>query len=574
MAIKGYFFNAILQDGVYDRVYDAEDVTSYLDMLVGDGVFPNPSTNLQVMAGTGMQVSVQAGQGWINGHKMINTAALPLTIAAANALLTRIDRVIFYVDYSARAMGIEVKTGTAAASPQAPALVRTESRYEMCLANVTVAKGATSITQANIQDTRGNSSVCGYVQGLVQQADTSTLWNQYDAAGNQMLQANQQEFDNWFDQVKETLSTATMLRKLEQVFTTTSATVSTINVTNYIPSYKYSIDILEIYIDGLRLNENEYSQTGAVVTLAVPITHAGTEVELVVYKSIDGSDAETIVEQVQEMQTTVDAIATGTYIATGTDDNKKLSTIVNAFFNGGGDYRQLEIDVYGDFAVTEPAYANGTANCTWFNFWSSDTAENTRRVKLNFEHCSRIVIDNTGFTKATAIDAANRNLEIENLQLVMNNMTTGFVFGSTTNITATDCAFWMTGIGSSSITAANQGVFTRCRFSVTNAQGAAYCVSGQGNVLQLTDCELIAYNSSSVSAESVAVHTQGNQTQNVLIMTNCSCPIKARGGYKQSNVVKINSGFYCLLGNMLGMAALKYNTGDGMTELGTMIVSK
>jgi hypothetical protein len=39
-------------------------------------------------------------------------------------------------------------------------------------------------------------------------------------------------------------------------------------------------------------------------------------------------------------------------------------------------------------------------------------------------------------------------------------------------------------------------------------------------------------------------------------------------------VVKINSGFYCLAGNMLGMAALKYNTGDGMTETGTMIVSK
>ena len=54
MAINGYFFNAVLNNGTYDRVYNAENVTSYLDLLVGDGVFPNPSTNLQVFAGTSM----------------------------------------------------------------------------------------------------------------------------------------------------------------------------------------------------------------------------------------------------------------------------------------------------------------------------------------------------------------------------------------------------------------------------------------------------------------------------------------------------------------------------------------
>ena len=56
MAIKGYFFNAVESGGTYDRVYNAEDVTSYLDLIVGSGVFPNPSTNLQVRASTGMNV--------------------------------------------------------------------------------------------------------------------------------------------------------------------------------------------------------------------------------------------------------------------------------------------------------------------------------------------------------------------------------------------------------------------------------------------------------------------------------------------------------------------------------------
>ena len=65
MAVNSYFFNAVLNDGVYDRIYNAEDVTSYLANIVGNGVFPNPSTQLQVRAGTGMQVIVGAGSGWI-----------------------------------------------------------------------------------------------------------------------------------------------------------------------------------------------------------------------------------------------------------------------------------------------------------------------------------------------------------------------------------------------------------------------------------------------------------------------------------------------------------------------------
>jgi hypothetical protein len=283
MAIKGYFFNAVLQDGVYDRTYDAEDVTSYLDLLVSDGVFPNPSTNLQVMAGTGMQVSVQPGQGWIQGHKMINTAALPLSIAAANALLARIDRVVFYVDYAAREMGIAVKTGTAAANPTPPALVRTATRYEMCLATVTVGKAVTSITQASIQDTRGDSNVCGFVQGLVQQADTSTLFNQWNAAGAEQIANNQAVWDDWFNEVKAELAGSLTLQRFNVVIVTLDP-LTTFDVQDYIPEYGYATDFLDIYVNGLKLTEFEYTRSGSSVTLLTPITHASTTVELVVWK--------------------------------------------------------------------------------------------------------------------------------------------------------------------------------------------------------------------------------------------------------------------------------------------------
>jgi predicted RecA/RadA family phage recombinase len=108
--------------------------------------------------------------------------------------------------------------------------------------------------------------------------------------------------------------------------------------------------------------------------------------------------------------------------------------------------------------------------------------------------------------------------------------------------------------------------------SVTAATGQAYGFSADGGTLRLTNTEVIAYNNSAASAESVAVQVQANQTANVLLMTNCRCPITARGGYKQSNVVKINSGKYALVGNALGMAAAKYSTGDGMTELATILI--
>lgn len=569
MAISGYFFNALKVGDTYDRIYNAEDVTSYLDKVVGNGVFPNPSTQLQVMAAGGMGVTVSAGQGWIDGHKMINSAALPLTLTASDVLLNRIDRIIFYVDYTAREMGIEVKTGAPATNPTAPALVRNTSRYEMCLANIAVNKGVQGITQANITDTRGNSTVCGFVQGLIQQADTTTLFNQWDAAGQEQIAENQAEFEDWFQQVKEELATVTLLQKLEQVFTTTSTAVSSFVVTDYIPTFKYTIDILEVYVNGLRLNDTDYTLYHNTVTLAEPITHAGTMVEIVVYKSIDGSDAETIVEQVQTMQATVDALATGVYIATGADDNAKLSTLVQNFLNGGNDYQQLRIDVYGTLGITAPA-STVSGNNYWFNFWSANST--TRRVILDFANCDRIILDNTGIDNARFVSTTD-NVEIYNAQVVMNNCTNALILEN--DALCTNCAFWLSEVsgGVGAVVGANSGKFDNCRISITGGTGTAYGFSVPNNkTLRLTNTEVIAYNASGASAESVAVQVQGGATGAVLMMNNCRCPITARSGYKQSNAVKINSGKYALVGNALGMAAAKYSTGDNMTELATIIL--
>lgn len=297
MAINSYFFNAVQTGETYDRTYNAEDVTSYLDLLVGNGVFPNPSTNLQVRAGGGMTVIAGAGQGWIDGHKIINTADMQLTIAQSDVVLNRIDAVIFYVDYTAREMGIAVKTGTAAASPVAPTLTRSTTRYEMCLATISVTKQVTEITASMITDTRGNSNLCGYVQGLIQQVDTTTLFDQWQAG-----------FDDWFSTVKDTLSTSTLLRKFEYTHITAAANESTWDITKFIRQFSYPLDVLTVNINGLTLNVNEYSLDGSTITLNTPIAEANVPITFTVYKSVDGTDAVTVIEQVEELQNELDTM--------------------------------------------------------------------------------------------------------------------------------------------------------------------------------------------------------------------------------------------------------------------------
>lgn len=272
MAINSYFFNAVLDDGVYDRSYNAEDMTSYLNELVGNGVFPNPSNQLQVRAGSGMNVIVGSGSGWINGHKMVNTADYTLEVDTSDVILNRIDAVIFYADLDTRTMGIEIKKGTVASTPVPPTMTRTNTRYEMCLAQIQVNKQITAITAAMITDTRGNGSICGFVAGLIQQMDTTTMFNQWQA-----------QFTEWMNSVQTQFDQFKTFRKLEGIYTTQTANESTFDVTDYIPTYSFAYDTLEVYINGLHLTGNEYTLTNSIVTLTTPIEKAGAVVDFVVY---------------------------------------------------------------------------------------------------------------------------------------------------------------------------------------------------------------------------------------------------------------------------------------------------
>lgn len=197
MALTSAFFDAELVGGEYDRVYSAERFAEYFASFIANGVFPNPATNLQVVANapSDMTVRVKSGLGWINGYYCNNDEDYLLTISPANGTLPRIDAVVLRWSRSNRSISLEVKTGVATSSPSAPPLERSADNYELMLASIRVVAGTTSIAQASITDKRPDSTVCGWVKGVVDQIDTTDLFAQYDDA-----------FQTWFANIQSQLS--------------------------------------------------------------------------------------------------------------------------------------------------------------------------------------------------------------------------------------------------------------------------------------------------------------------------------------------------------------------------------
>ena len=174
---KSSFFNSVSGD----RVYRAEEWAEYFASFIGNGVFPVPSTSLQVVAGSGMAVAVKTGKAWINGYFYYNTSDLPVTLATADGVLNRIDRIVVRWDLTERKISVAVKSSAPATSPVAPALQRDADAYELCLADVLVGAGVTAISQANITDRRLDGSLCGVVAGVVDQIDTDAFNAQLEA---------------------------------------------------------------------------------------------------------------------------------------------------------------------------------------------------------------------------------------------------------------------------------------------------------------------------------------------------------------------------------------------------------
>ena len=269
--VKSGFFNSIDND----RTYDADDISNYFLKLISNGVFVTPASNLKVSAAGGMNVTVAPGWAFINCKWLNNTANVSLELDAADTINTRKDRIMVGLDTEARTISIYVRKGIAAANPTPPALIRSDTVYELCLATISIAANASTISQADITDDRANTVVCGYVTGLIDQIDTTDLFAQFTDA-----------FNTWFANLQETLVYNARVERYYSRFVTTEASTSSIPLN--IPAYNPLIDMVSVFVNGLKLTPNtDYTinDTLQSVELTQALDVVGTVVLIEVLRS-------------------------------------------------------------------------------------------------------------------------------------------------------------------------------------------------------------------------------------------------------------------------------------------------
>lgn len=159
--------------------YDADDASGYLATRLS-GVY-SAEEDFAVTAQGGLSVQVSAGQAWVRparfkGRSIIMEQPATLSLTAADAVRSRIDRIVLRYDAAAKKTRLQVLDGTPdSASPAAPAITRTELIYDLCLAEIKRPAGSTAVTVADIYDTRADETVCGVMRDGVNGIPVATL---------------------------------------------------------------------------------------------------------------------------------------------------------------------------------------------------------------------------------------------------------------------------------------------------------------------------------------------------------------------------------------------------------------
>ena len=159
--------------------YYADDASGYLSTRLS-GVY-SADEDFAVTANGDLTVSVSAGQAWVHparfrGRSIIMEQPETVTLTAADAVRSRIDRLVLRYDAAARKTSLTVLTGTPdSARPTAPEITRTALVYDLCLAEIRRPAGSTEITAADITDTRADEDVCGVMRDGVNGIPTAQL---------------------------------------------------------------------------------------------------------------------------------------------------------------------------------------------------------------------------------------------------------------------------------------------------------------------------------------------------------------------------------------------------------------
>lgn len=241
------FFNSV--NG--DRTYNAETISNMFKGLISDGVYKSVGDAFVVSPSSGLTLSVGSGRAIVSERWVENDAAVTITLNAAHVTLNRYTAIVLRRDLTNRQVTLQMIDGTPATNPAKPSIVRTDTLYDICLAYIYVAAGATTIQASNISDARGDADVCGYVHMLV----------------------------------------STCLQRFEN----TQTVDADMTTSMYVPvdiNYEDG-DYLDVYIDGFKLNDNDYTIADGKIEFTLELD-VGAVVQCVNLKSIILGDSDII----------------------------------------------------------------------------------------------------------------------------------------------------------------------------------------------------------------------------------------------------------------------------------------
>lgn len=195
MAWTSGFFNSV--NG--DRLYSAKQMNDIFEGLITSGVYNGVGNSLVVEANSGMTIQINTGRGFFGGHWVKNESEYLTTLEVSDVTLNRYCAVCVRVDESVEGRKAEpyLKYSEFATNPTKPTMERTDTIKEYCLAYVYIKAGVSEITNSDIEDTRGDNSLCGWVTGLIEQVDTTTLWKQFESAWLEWQKEQTEEAEAW-----------------------------------------------------------------------------------------------------------------------------------------------------------------------------------------------------------------------------------------------------------------------------------------------------------------------------------------------------------------------------------------
>ena len=529
MSITYGFFNSLLNpNGTYDRTYNAEDYSDNLAAIISNGVLRDASNGFHVTA-DGLTLTVSPGRAWINGHWVkLDSAETLIQLPAPTGDNKRIDNIVLRLltAENERRIQLEQQTGVPSVVPVATSPVRTYDQYELIIARVEYEPNATSVT---VTDTRADKTLCGWVTTPVGYDD---YFKSMDAA-----------FEEWFAARRNDLAVSTLFKQYtwRTVLEETTGVV-TFDISQYHPLA--GTDIVEVYVNGLRQTLGvDYRRDFSTITFlknggALGEKIAGTEIVVVVYKSIDGTGLGSVVDEVTELQNNVLELNKAheyTYICNGKDDNVKLSELCVQWqaSDQDNDYGSKIIRVFGTFGATAAYSGAGTVASPYIWLQCGAGVKKKRKFIFDFSGCSQISLNVPDGSHNVIFYGRSANIKGANVVATGGLSIKMFSDAAATVVNAEECRLWVTSFEG---LIARGGTFRDCRTSLTVSNGNAQAFNVlSGGLLRIFGGEHYAYAPTGNDASVVYVNSA--QTDAVVLTYGINCPQTARSGYVQTYAV-------------------------------------